>query len=378
MPATSAAPAPTTPYYPALTGLRAVAAYLVFLAHFRSITAPDWYARLAERGGLGVGMFFVLSGFVIAARYQSRVQFSGRWWRTYCWRRFARIYPVFFLLNSWVLWQAYWPVPREKLANTLLLVGLSQSLLKGFSNTLMFVGLPQSWSLTVEECFYFTAPLVLVWQLRWRWAPLAFAALMVLLGLALTALCIGRPQLHGLFGSYRALFNYMYFGRVCEFMAGLLLARWWGNRPAASAQGGAPWRTASGLLLMALAAGWLTATNAHFEWYQGYSSGATAISIGLFPLGVVVLLAGLLAERSWLRALLATPLLQALGRSSYFFYLFHVGVFSQWWQHQFGWGRYVGWQFVATLLISELGYRLLEEPARRWILARTLPRGERS
>lgn len=364
------------PYYPALTGLRAVAAYLVFLAHFRSATASDWYAQLAERGGLGVEIFFVLSGFVIAARYQGSVQLSGHWWRTYFWRRFARIYPIFLLLNGWALWYTYWPVPREKLANTLLLVFLSQSLLKGFSNTLMFVGLPQSWTLTAEECFYFTAPLVLLWQLRWRWAPLAFAALMVLLGLALTALCSGRPQLHGLFGSYLAMFNYMYFGRVLEFMAGLLLARWWQNRPAASAQGGVPWRTASGLLLMALAAGWLAATNAHFVWYQGYSPAATAVNTGLFPVGVVLLLAGLLAERSWVRTFLTTPLLQALGRSSYFFYLFHVGVFSIWWQHRFGWGHYVGWQFLATLLISELGYRFLEEPARRWVLARTLPRHE--
>ena len=63
--------------------------------------------------------------------------------------------------------------------------------------------------------------------------------------------------------------------------------------------------------------------------------------------------------------------MQQLGRSSYFFYLFHVGVFSLWWQHRFGWGHYVGWQFLATLVISELGYRLLEEPARRWITART-------
>ncbi|QKG57038.1 acyltransferase [Hymenobacter sp. BRD128] len=361
------------PYYPALTGLRAVAAYLVFAAHFRSAAASDFYWRLAERGGLGVGMFFVLSGFVIAARYQGDVQLTRSWLRRYLWRRAARIYPVFFLLNGLALWQVYWPLARATAANTLLLVFLSQSLLKGFSNTLMFVGLPQSWSLTTEECFYFSAPLVLLWQDRWRWAPLAFAALMMVLGVALTALCSGRPALHGLFGSYRALFNYLYFGRVLEFMMGLMLARWWAARPPAPAPDW-PWRTITGLALMALAMGWLVWLNPHFQWYQGVPASATVITNTLFPLGVTLLLAGLLAERSWLRRGLSTPLLQALGRSSYFFYLLHVGVFSLWWQHRFGWGHHVGWQFVATLLLAELGYRLLEEPLRRWVLAQTLPR----
>lgn len=359
------------PYYPALTGLRAVAAYLVFAAHFRSATASDLYVRITDHGDLGVSMFFVLSGFVIAARYQGEVQLTRGWWRRYLWRRVARIYPIFFLLNGLALWNMYWPLARATAANRLTLIFLSQSLLKGFSNTLMFVGLPQSWSLTTEECFYLSAPLVLVWQARWRGAPLAFAALMVALGLGLTALCIGRPALHGFFGSYRALFNYLYFGRVLEFMMGLLLARWWAARPPAPAPAW-PWRTAAGVALMGLAAGWLVRLNLHFEWYQGVPFSATVPTNTLFPLGVTLLLAGLLAERSWLRRLLATPLLEELGRSSYFFYLFHVGVFSLWWQHRFGWGHYVGWQFLATLVISELGYRLLEEPARRWITARTI------
>lgn len=366
-------PAPPRPYYPALTGLRAVAAYLVFAVHFRSADSSELYVRLAGQGYLGVAMFFVLSGFVIATRYQHGVALTRAWWRRYLWRRVARIYPVFLLLNSVVLWQVYWPLTREKALNNLLLIFLSESLLKGFSNTLMFVGIPQSWSLTAEECFYFTAPLVLLWQARWRWAPLAFAALMVLVGLALTALCLGRPALHGLFGSYRALFNYFYFGRVLEFMLGVLLARWWATTPPAAAPA-YPWRTAAGLALMGLATALLAWYNSPIEWYQGLYPVATALNNVLFPLGVTLLLAGLLAERSWVRALLATPLLQALGRSSYFFYLFHVGVFSLWWQHRFGWGHYVGWQFLATVLLSELGYRLLEEPARRWITRRTLGR----
>ena len=362
-------PAPQ-PYYPALTGLRAVAAYLVFLVHFRPADSSVLYERLSKQGYVGVGLFFVLSGFVIATRYQADNPRAPSWWRRYLWRRVARIYPVFFLLNGLILYHVYWPLVRATAANSLLLIALSQSLLKGFSNTLMFVGLPQSWSLTTEECFYFTAPLVLLWQRRWRWAPLAFAALLAGLGLALMALCAGRPALHGLFGSYRALFNYLYFGRVLEFMLGVMLARWWAGRPAGATAGGWPWRTAGGVALLAGTVALLAWYNSPLDWYQGVRPPATVLNNVLFPLGAILLLAGLLAERSWLRSALATPLLQALGRSSYFFYLFHVGVFSLWWQGRFGWGHYVGWQFLATVVISELGYRCFEEPARRWITAR--------
>ncbi|RZK47287.1 MAG: acyltransferase, partial [Hymenobacter sp.] len=242
--------------------------------------------------------------------------------------------------------------------------------------TLLYVGLPQGWSLTVEECFYFTAPLLLLWQRCWRGAPLAFVALMLAVGLALTALCSGRPALHGLFGSYKALFYYTFFGRALEFVLGVLLARWWAGRstalPTTSAR--LPWRTLGGVGLLLATVGLLVWVNSPIDFYQGprYPL-AIVLNNVLFPAGAVLLLAGLLAERSWLRTLLATSILQELGRSSYFFYLLHVGVFSVWWHNRFGWGQHIGLQFLATIVLAEIGYRLLEEPLRRWLLARSRP-----
>jgi len=369
------APARAQPYYPALTGLRAVAAYLVFFLHFRFVGQPEWVVRLTGQGYVGVSMFFVLSGFVIATRYQGEVRLTAAWWRRYLWRRVARIYPVYFVLNGWLLSRFYWPIPPGRAGNSLLLVFLSQSMLRGFSNTLKFVGLPQGWSLTVEECFYLSAPLLLLaWQRRGRLGALGFVAATVGSGLLLTALCQGRPGLHGLFGSYHHLFNFTFFGRVLEFVLGVGLARWWAARPVPSA-GRGPWLTLGGAGIMALAIGLLAALHSPIDTYDGLRYPvATALNIGLFPAGVTVLLAGLLREGSWLRTALATRLAQELGRSSYFFYLLHVGPLSIWWQHHFGWGRHIFGQFGATLVLSWLGYRLFEEPVRRWLLARALPR----
>lgn len=364
------------PYYPALTGLRAVAAYLVFFLHFRFVGQPEWLVRLTGQGYVGVGMFFVLSGFVIATRYPGRESLTRAWWGRYLWRRVARIYPVYFLLNGWALSRIYWPLPPGQAGNSLFLVALSQSMLRGFSNTLKFVGLPQGWSLTVEECFYLSAPLLLLAWHRRGWAGAAgFGALVLSSGLLLTALCAGRPELHGLFGSYHHLFNFTFFGRVFEFVLGVGLARWWAGRPAAA--GRRPWLTLAGALLMALAVGLLASLRSPIDTYDGLRyPAAIATNILLFPAGVALLLAGLLAENTWLRHVLASRLTQALGRSSYFFYLLHVSPFSIWWQQHFGWGRHILLQFAATVVLSELGYRLVEKPVHRWLLARTVGRAK--
>jgi peptidoglycan/LPS O-acetylase OafA/YrhL len=376
MPASAlAAPPPERPYYPALTGLRAIAAYLVFFLHFRPPLEAEWAQATLSQFYVGVSMFFVLSGFVIATRYQGNVAFSGAWWRRYLWRRVARIYPVYLLLNGLVLARLYWPVPAGKGLNTLLLVFLSQSLLRGFSSTLKFVGIPQGWSLTVEECFYFSVPvLLLAWQ-RWgRRGMLGFVAVVVSIGLLLTYFCNGRPALHGFFGSYYHLFNFTFFGRVLEFVMGVGLARWWAARPPAAAGSRWPWRTLAGVLLMSLTVGVLAWLHPPMNFYDGLlHPGATALNNLVFPAAVVLLLAGLLAETSWLRAALATQLMQFLGRSSYFFYLVHIGALSTWWGEVFGPAMNSGWRFLATLVIAGLGYQYVEEPLRRWVLAWALP-----
>lgn len=362
------------PYYAALTGLRAVAAYLIFFLHFRSTSCPEWLLGIVRQFYVGVGIFFVLSGFVIATRYQESGPFTSGWWRHYLWRRVARVYPVYLLLNGLLLARLYWPVPPGKAGNSLALVLLSQTLLRGFSNTLKYVGIPQGWSLTVEECFYFSAPLLLLaWQRRGRRGAAAFAAATLASGLLLTYICRNRPGLHGFFGSFFHLFNYTFFGRVLEFVLGVGLARWWASR-ANIAPPRWPWRTLTGLLLMGVAVGMLAHLRSPIEVYDGLlRPEAIALHNLLFPAGVVVLLAGLLAERSWLRTVLASKPMDVLGRSSYFFYLFHLGLFSIWWQGWFPGGGVLGWQFLATVAGSVLGYYLLEEPLRRWVLAKTLP-----
>lgn len=87
---------------PSLTGLRWIAALLVFGIHFTGmqLTTPVGSPRLSgfdqavyelgRTGFIGVSFFFVLSGFVLTWS-TPRDMPSTRFWR----RRFAKIYPIF-------------------------------------------------------------------------------------------------------------------------------------------------------------------------------------------------------------------------------------------------------------------------------------------
>jgi peptidoglycan/LPS O-acetylase OafA/YrhL len=83
--------------------LRAVAANLVVVSHLSAIEAKygSGYAvlpSLESLGRLGVHIFFVISGFVMALLFQQRPD-----WRTFLWDRVTRIYPIYWVYTAIVL-----------------------------------------------------------------------------------------------------------------------------------------------------------------------------------------------------------------------------------------------------------------------------------
>lgn len=60
-------------FYPALSGLRFVAASMVFFFHYHNPIVPSvpaWLARKLLEFHTGVAIFFVLSGFLVTCQYQ--------------------------------------------------------------------------------------------------------------------------------------------------------------------------------------------------------------------------------------------------------------------------------------------------------------------
>ena len=91
-----------------MTGLRIVAAVWVVAFHFHFTALPGvaevsaLLGPLVTQGSLGVDLFFVLSGFVIAHTYldvlgpRLRLRAAGR----FVWARAGRMWPAYFLAKS--------------------------------------------------------------------------------------------------------------------------------------------------------------------------------------------------------------------------------------------------------------------------------------
>jgi peptidoglycan/LPS O-acetylase OafA/YrhL len=151
-------------YVPSIDGLRALAVSSVILFHAYNLVLPA--------GLIGVDIFFVISGFVVAASVLSH-SFAG--WRDlfafFFSRRIRRIAPALIvcLLVTATLTVAF--IPESWLSNANLRAGLWAFF--GLSNIVLYqasdqYGAPraemnpftQTWSLAVEEQFYLLFPVV--------------------------------------------------------------------------------------------------------------------------------------------------------------------------------------------------------------------------
>jgi peptidoglycan/LPS O-acetylase OafA/YrhL len=163
---------------------------------------------------VGVTLFFVLSGFLIYYRYggQPKEQFKfGKYLKF----RFARIYPVYFLILALTFTFEEYPSPH--------LYWLNLTLLKGWSDAYKFTGIAQSWSLTVEETFYFLAP-VIFFVLDRKKMGMAW----IFAGAAICVLVMSETHQHfaNWFGDWNFIFLYSFPGRICEFLLGILGAKY--------------------------------------------------------------------------------------------------------------------------------------------------------
>jgi peptidoglycan/LPS O-acetylase OafA/YrhL len=147
---------PVLGHRPALDGLRGVAILLVFFGHL-AIPGFD------DGGGVGVNLFFVLSGFLITTILLEELDRRGRIavWRFYA-RRALRLLPALLVVVAVVAGYTIvtgtesWPA----VFSVLLYIGNWNRIAGG--DTYVLGTLSHTWSLAVEEQFYIVWPLVLI------------------------------------------------------------------------------------------------------------------------------------------------------------------------------------------------------------------------
>ncbi|MGS2646619.1 acyltransferase family protein [Streptosporangium sp. LJ11] len=216
---------------PSLTGMRFVAAFLVFACHacvlgfFHQETAASPQTFAFASGWLGVEFFFVLSGFVLtwsAREGRSRTGF----WR----RRLVKVYPVHMVTWLAALGLAVWAgqaVDLPKLLPSLLLVHTWHPRM----DVVITINVV-TWSLACDLLFCLAFPLLhaLVRRIPARrlwWAAGAVAAVIALLPAVALLTLPGTPRLPGQDMSFVQNWFLVSFPpiRTLDFVLGIVMAR---------------------------------------------------------------------------------------------------------------------------------------------------------
>jgi peptidoglycan/LPS O-acetylase OafA/YrhL len=338
-------------YRPDIDGLRAVAVLGVVSYHLGFVGG----------GFVGVDIFFVISGFLIARiliRELARGKPGTAILANFYERRILRILPALVVMlvityAAATLW--LFPEDLKEFGRSLQSVSVFISNMHFQRKTGYFDGaaeekpLLHTWSLAVEEQFYLLFPLALWMVWRWRGRVATFVAC-----LAIAVVSLGYAE-----SQVRSNPDIAFFSapsRIWELLTGTLLAI--ANERLPNARVLREIMAVVGALLVAWA-------------YAGYSSATSFPGLGaVIPvLGSALLIAAGTNGQTLVSRALATPALVGIGLISYSVYLWHwpLIVFAK---YRFGplLEQYASLSSVlllaVSLLVGYFSWRFVEQPFR--------------
>jgi peptidoglycan/LPS O-acetylase OafA/YrhL len=302
---------------------------------------PAAYALIRD-GYLAVSIFFVLSGFVLAQSYG-----ATNWTREsllrYARGRFARVYPVYalsLLIVSPYISLSQAPHKSALIANYVLL-------LQGWTGTLPVQWNTPAWSLSCEMLFYLCFPLAAL-TIRKLSGRAAIVAALVTCFLPAALWHLGVPD------SYKPLIH------LADFLIGILAARAFrALRPRMAGRGYC-------LYLAGIAA--IAALMLH----PFYIPAVLDLNGFLRPFTALTLIGFALAG-GYPARILSTRVPVFLGKASYAVYILHIPLlwsYKRWAPYWFPGlsGTAMACIYIAgVVVVSAIVYRLLEEPANRYL-----------
>lgn len=162
--------APSQVYRPDIDGLRAVAVLSVVFFHI--------FPKFVAGGFVGVDIFFVISGYLITGLLVKDMDQQAFSFKTFYKRRIKRILPAYLAVSvATIIAASIMLIPNDYIFFTTSLAAswafasnLFFSMLSGgyFDNRAELFPLLHTWSLSVEEQFYFIFPLLLILLTRLR------------------------------------------------------------------------------------------------------------------------------------------------------------------------------------------------------------------
>ncbi|GGK87982.1 acyltransferase family protein [Rufibacter glacialis] len=304
---------------------------------------------------------------MISLRYnQTFAQEGSAACRQYGLNRFARIYPVYLLCTIIAL------CFRQDFGFASWVLNLT--MLQGFFADFSFTGVGVGWSMTVELCFYALAPLLLR---HWgNYGLLKWMLLLLLAGSLLAA--IGQlPLPYGFVPNWTFMIRSTFFGRGFEFLLGIWLAKKY-VLPSPGSSISFPFRFPPGLLTYSGAVGILLCMLL-LSLVRGFPPSDLTLEQAVtfhglnnlvLPVCIAALLLGLVQGKTFASRLLGSRIGEELGKGSYIFYLAHYTfgfdlLYFHIWSNRWG-------VLLLLTLLSVVGYHLVEEPLRQWVVRRRL------
>jgi peptidoglycan/LPS O-acetylase OafA/YrhL len=159
------------------------------------------------------------------------------------------------------------------------------------------------------------------------------------------------------------MLSYTFFGRWFEFFIGISLARLYSKMHSQSRIPINSYWTTTGILWMTGSISLLVLVKGN-ELFGVFTYYGIFINNVLLPIGIVMLFWGLIHENTLARRILRSRLFVILGKSSYTFYLIHLGVIANF-VFLFTSNTLVG--FVLLNIISIIFFKLIEEPCNKAI-----------
>lgn len=341
-------PAKTMAHRTEIDGLRAVAVLPVLIVH----AGFSWFPG----GFLGVDIFFVISGYLIANILRREIMAGKLSLLQFYERRARRILPALFV----VLLATAVTAPFVMLSEDFKSFGQSLFAVSIFISNLLFARqngyfelaseykpLIHTWSLGVEEQFYVLFPLLLVVLLRQR----RINPVSALLGLTAVSLIFAEYGLH----NFADATFFLLPSRAWELLVGGILA--FTQIDYARAYEGRPqvFQALSILGTVAILAAYFGA---------GRNLPSPGIGASLVVAGAALVLT-CAAPGTLAHSLLSTPMLRSIGLISYSAYLWHQPLFVFARLYFVEISPWQWWALIAvTMLMAWLSWRYVENPFR--------------
>ena len=375
------------PNLPALTGLRAVAALLVVFFHYKYIVpglgqAEAVGARVIQAGYVGVSLFFVLSGFILAYTYLGNDGELRGSWSDFFFARFARVYPVYLFalvvsLPFFIDISLIHPVGVMKLKDTIRTAVLTPLLLQGWTPKRAWMWNGPGWSLSAEAFFYLLFPAIAPWIAKRPLKHLNFVALVACIAIVVPPLMFAMSRPAGIWGVTSATYGpwvaFLKFSPlvhlpqfVIGIVAGIAFIR--GQHRGTRVM---PW-----LALASIAAATAILATSHRIPYLLLQGGVLA---PVFALMIYALACG----GGITGRILSTRPAVRMGEASYALYLLHMPVsyYITYFLKKGGWPRIEAWTGFTGFLLVAVGvsfgvYLLVERPWRARLQAWYTTKGE--